>query len=176
MACGLHQQRKERAADRGSAVHDWIEQYLKTGIKPATPKDQQEAAGVVAFLKWERDHGVKFIASELLVYSKKHDFGGLMDAKAKIDGKVCAIDFKTSSGVYNEHRYQVAAYQAADMEEGSRPAINGDKHIIRLDKETGAFEPHVFGDQDADFSAFLGLLATAKREKTLQDEWRKENT
>jgi len=121
--------------------------------------------GVTAFLRWIKEYKVKFIESERLVYSKKYDYVGLMDLKARINGKLALVDFKTSKGVYNEYRYQVAAYLYADQEE------SGDKYeecwIIKFDKDDGNFEAHKIEDFEDDYKAFLGALQVKKREKVL---------
>lgn len=170
-ASKLHQQKKEEAATKGSQVHAWIEQYINAKLnpenqKPEMPEDEQIVNGVIAFLNWEKDHNVKFVATEKIVYSKKHDYVGLMDCEAIIDGKRSVVDFKTSTGVYNEMRYQVAAYRAADEEETGKK-YDGPNWIIRFDKDTAEFEPHEFNEQAKDFKAFLGALALKNREKEL---------
>ena len=161
---------KRQAAASGTLVHQWAEKYI-AGEKPKIPKDKKVSNGVLAFLKWVEDHDIKFIASELLVYSLKHDYAGLMDCKFTMGAEKHKIvhcgDFKTSSGIYNEMRYQVAAYQHADAEESGQKY--GSKWIIRFDKNTGDFEAHEFPESDhkKDFKAFLGCLAIRRREADL---------
>ncbi|HPQ42907.1 MAG TPA: hypothetical protein PKZ42_01670 [Syntrophales bacterium] len=171
-ASKLHQQKKEEAANKGSEVHNWIEQYINSKLKkntekPTMPKDEQILNGVLAFLDWEKQHKVKFLATEKLIYSKKHNYVGLMDAKAKIDGRVCVVDFKTSSGLYNEMRYQVAAYQGADEEETGEQ-YTGNRWLIRFDKNTAEFEAHELADFKKDYKTFIACLEVRRREKELQ--------
>lgn len=171
-ACHLWEVEREKAADLGTQIHAWIESYIKAQLypkqyeAPKMPEDEKIQNGAMAFLRWLDENKVRFIASELLVYSKKYDYVGLMDAKAVVNGRTCVIDFKSSNGVYTDHRYQVAAYQAADEEE-SKKLYTGDRWIIRLGKETGEFEAHQLGDFQKDFKAFLGLLDVKRREKEL---------
>lgn len=169
-ASKLHAQRKEQAATKGTMVHAWIEEYINAKLTgkdtPAMPKEQEILNGVLAFQQWEQAHNVEFIATEKIVYSKKHDYVGLMDCEAIIDDKRSVVDFKTSSGVYNEMRYQVAAYRAADEEE-TRNKYDGPNWIIRFDKDTAEFEVKEFNEQAKDFKAFLGALALKKRDKEL---------
>ena len=170
-ASKLHAQRKEEAAAKGSEVHAWIENYINSKLKknvqrPAMPKDEQILNGVLAFLNWETEHKVRFLSTEKIVYSKKHNYVGLMDTKAKIDRKICAVDFKTSSGIYNEMRYQISAYRSADEEE-TGIKYDGPNWIIRFDKNTAEFEAYSFDEQANDFKAFLGALAIKRREKEL---------
>ncbi len=82
----------------------------------------------------EKQHKVKFVSTERIVYSKKHDYIGKMDAEAMVDGKRVLVDFKTSSGLYNSVRMQTAAYQKADEEEGAK-SYKG-RWAIRISRKT----------------------------------------
>lgn len=161
-----HREKKEEAAAIGSVVHEWAENYIKTG-KRDLPKDNDPAMnGIVAFLKWVDEHKVEFISSERFVYSRRNDYAGIMDAEARINGKHCVIDFKTSKRLYPEMRFQTAAYQMAAEEEGT--LFEGDRWIVRFDKETGEFEAHEHGDLEQDFAAFMSALTIKKRLKELK--------
>lgn len=170
-----HTIRKEAAATSGSKVHEWAEQYIMHKLKrikelPEMPTEEPVRLGVMAFLKWVDEHKIKFLDTELLVYSKKHKYVGLMDCKFTMGGSekhkiVHAGDFKTSKAVYNEMRYQVSAYQEADVEESGE--VYGSKWILRFDKLTGEFEAHEYGDHEKDFKVFLACLAIKTREKEL---------
>ncbi|MGY3406079.1 hypothetical protein ACVWZV_002192 [Bradyrhizobium sp. GM5.1] len=131
--CGIHEQKKQEAADIGTQAHDWIEKYVK-GEQPEMPEQREVQIAVNAFLDWVAANKVKFISSERVVYSKKHDYIGKMDIEAKVNGKLCLIDIKTSSGIYNTFGMQTAAYLKADEEESGRK-YHG-RWIIRLSKET----------------------------------------
>lgn len=139
--CDLHAVRKQQAADLGKEIHEWCEKYIKHNLKikgyekmPEMPEKPEVQIGVMAFLDWEKEHKVKFISSERVVYSKKHDFIGTMDIEAKIDGKLCLVDLKSSNGLYNTVRLQTAAYVLADEEESKRKYKG--RWAIRLAKET----------------------------------------
>ena len=140
-ACGLHEVRKQEAADTGSKIHDWAEQYIRHKLKekgfeqlPEMPDGPAVQIGVMAFLDWEKEHKVKFLSSERVVYSKKHDFIGKMDIEAKIDGDLCMVDLKSSNGLYNSVNMQTAAYAKADEEESGREYVG--RWAIRLAKES----------------------------------------
>ena len=131
---------------------------------PNKEDDENVFNGALAFLKWTSKHGVKFVSTERLVYSRTHGYGGLMDAEAIVDGKLRVIDFKTSKkkkpktkkikgeyvpipcalcskndcgGVYDEFRFQTAAYRAAAEEEGSK--YDADRMIVSFDKDSAGF-------------------------------------
>lgn len=116
-----------KALDAGSRIHEAIEVYLKTGKEPYT-KDDQVVSGFLAFLEWKDAHKVEPIALEETVYG--YDFAGTLDFYGMFDGKRYVIDWKSSKGVYDEMRYQVAGYKSTKRDcEGCG--------ILRLDKETG---------------------------------------
>jgi len=131
--CTLHEERKKESANIGTQVHDWIEKYIK-GEKPEIPETKEAQIGVNAFIDWVQSNKVKFISSERVVYSKKHDFIGKMDIEAKVNGKLCLIDIKTSNGLYNTYGMQTAAYLKADEEESGKKYEG--RWLIRLAKET----------------------------------------
>ena len=176
-ASKLHAQRKEEAAALGTQVHKWAEDYIGAKISKridiALPTDERVLNGVLAFLKWVKEHKVKFLESERVIYSKKHKYIGTMDCVFTMGEEKHKIkhvgDFKTSKGVYDEMIFQVTAYEEAYKEETK--AKFGDKFILRFDKETAEFEPHVIPKEDHkdDLAAFVGLLTAKKRLMILEE-------
>ena len=132
-ASTIHEEKKKEAADIGTEIHDWIEKYVK-GEKPDMPESKEAQIGVTAFLQWTDENKVKFLSSERVVYSKKHDYIGKMDIEAKVNGKLCLIDIKSSNGLYNTYNLQTAAYVMADEEESDRKYQG--RWLIRVAKET----------------------------------------
>lgn len=131
--CTLYEEKKEEAATIGDQAHNWVEAYIK-GESLDMPESREAQIAVNAFLDWEKANNVKFISSERVIYSKKHDFIGKMDIEAKVNGKLCLIDIKTSGSIYNTYYMQTAAYLRADEEESGRKYKG--RWIIRLAKET----------------------------------------
>ena len=129
----LHSVRKQEAATIGDMAHSWIEKYLK-GEKPEMPDHDSAVIAVNAFLDWVKEHKVKFISSERIVYSKKYDYSGKLDAEAIVDGKLCLVDIKTGNDLRNDVKLQTAAYLMADIEE-SKKKYKG-RWAVRLAKET----------------------------------------
>lgn len=170
--------KRDEAASIGSQVHDWAQAFaLAKGTGMALPMlpesaDQRVLAGIHAFLDWFNSHDVQFLAVESLVYSREHDYVGTFDLYAKIDGKLSLGDYKTGSGVYSEHRYQLSGYWMAHEEEhgsGIEQAL-----ILHFDKATGAFEVHTLdrAEHEKNRIVFLAALAIKEREKELAAEWR----
>ena len=151
---------KEKAADIGSSIHNWIEMKIK-GLEPAIPEDDKVKNGVLAFLKWQNENNIKWLENEKIVYSKKYNYIGKLDAIAKIKGKTYLIDYKSGKAIYPEFYLQTAGYQLAYEEEHGKK-IDG-RMLIHLGKEDGAFECKEVDDYKKDSEAFLGLLKTKKR-------------
>jgi len=162
-----HTIRKQEAANMGKLIHKWIENYIK-GNKPKMPTDEKVKNGILAFLRWTDQNKVKFLNSEKIVCSKKHKYAGIIDAEAKVNGALAIVDFKSSNGLYNEMRYQVAGQQCA-LEEMTGKKY-GERWIIHFNKNTGEFHDHLIEDYKKDLSAFIGLLAVAKRESELNSK------
>ncbi len=187
IARAMHTKRLKEAGDSGTLVHAFAEAYIRSKIEgteqPQIPNQYDEPQvfnGTLAFMRWVREHNVEFISTERLVYSIEHGFAGLMDAECIVDGKKRVIDFKTSKakkgkedvecsmcgklgcgGIYDEFRFQTAAYQLAAEEEGSR--YEGERMIISFNKEDAEFSIHELDGYEEDKQAFLGLLSAKKR-------------
>jgi hypothetical protein len=122
------------AANIGSMVHDFAERTLK-GETVKLPQDPQVAAGCKAFLAWQELHKIEPIHLERIVFSKQWYYCGTVDFYGKIDGELCVVDFKTSSGLYLEMMLQLAGYAVALEEEFEKNIDVG--WVVRLDKKTG---------------------------------------
>lgn len=154
-----HRRKKEGAADVGTHVHLWLEQYI-TGLKPAIPEDPQEKKMIEAFLKWEEEVKPKWLASEKRVYALSTHTAGTLDFIAEINGKVYLGDFKTSSGIYNEMFWQTSAYQY--MLQEMEPTRRIDGHIIVNIQKTGKIETRESFDYHTNIKAFLACLTMYK--------------
>ena len=73
-------------------------------------KDKKATNAIKQFLSWEKKNKVEWLASELVLASKKYLFAGTLDAVARVNGVLTVIDFKTSSMIGSDAFLQVAAY------------------------------------------------------------------
>lgn len=171
-ACDQYNVKRDTAADTGTQIHNWIEQYVK-GSKPEIPEDQKVANGVMAFLDWVEKNEVKILQSERLVYSKEYGYVGTLDAVAEVNGKKYILDFKSSKGIYETMLYQTAAYLKAWNEEHGDNIVN--RYILKLGKEDGEFQAESFenlNDLQKDFECFKSLLFLKQRDKDLY-QWKR---
>ena len=166
-----YSRKSEKACSIGNQVHEWAEDYVTAKIfdrnkELILPKDINARAGVIAFLEWDKEHDIKYLESERLVYSKEHNFVGIFDCMAEIDGKITLIDFKTSKRFYPmEMGMQTAGYQIAYEEEIGKI---DQRMIVRFDKETGEFESHIMKNDDLEKRLFLSALELKKGEKEIK--------
>src|SRR3990167_465713 len=180
-----HNEKKKEAGNLGTAIHALAEQWIRwkageAGIfEPKVPDDERLRNGFAAFLWAGEKHKIKFHNSEVKVYSKKHKYGGTMDADGEVTpcgdpaccgdapqvAELAVIDFKTSNGLYDEMKMQVTGYKEAREEE------LGMKYksfwLMRFGKETkidehgvefAEFELHRYSVDECPrhFAAFLG--------------------
>lgn len=130
---------KDAAAEIGSEIHGWIEGYIRHKLKqpgfkdlPDMPKFPEAITGINSFFEWEKKHKVKFISTESVRYSIEHDYVGIEDVEFEADSEHCDGDFKSSNGLYNGVRAQLAAYAKARMEEGGKKCR--ERWAIRISK------------------------------------------
>ena len=143
------------ALEIGNDTHQWIEHYIKYGHACTEPEDYISKS-VNAFLDWTTEYNPEWVDAERKVYCDKYKYAGTVDAVAKINDRVCVIDFKTSKKVYKPYHLQVTAYaQAIKRMDGLRRWPLG--IILRLDKETGKFEHKVF-EPKHNFNTFKKCL------------------
>ena len=155
------------AADIGTQAHSILERYPDCGTPPDGPVGRCVSGGI----DWLQSHTVEFVEREYLIYSRRYRFSGRFDGLARVDGVLSLIDWKTSTGLYPEFRLQTAAYVHAYEEEHPDQRIE-QRILIRLGKEDGVFDPHVFDRKSlrADFNAFLAALRLHNRLKTIKQE------
>ena len=188
---------KVSGGDTGTLIHDFAEAFAKAKIEGTelptldhldeSIEEQRKAInGIAAFLDWYNDNDVEFLEMEKLVYYNSLlagdtqegepiiEYYGFLDLVARVNGKVAVVDYKSSKGIYNDQRYQVAGYRVAyDSDEPANKSDCG--MIVNFNKLTGELiPPAVYDDEETrkDFTAFLGLRMAALREKQLDKEWK----
>ena len=93
----------KQAAERGSAVHEWIENFILTGEQK--PIELAYQIYIDYFLDWYKEYQPEFISSELRMTNEKDGYKGIIDTIFyyidKYTGKkvLCMCDWKTSSNL-----------------------------------------------------------------------------
>ena len=153
-----------KAGDRGTLVHQAIEQYGLTGTAPDPqdfePEDRKRIQGVA---KWLLDNEPEFVVQEVRTASINHSYVGTFDALCRMkDGDLWLLDWKTSKRVYpDQHFPQLCAYLEAEKEAGypdGEPVKSGIVHI----PESGRVKLHENTDSFHDFYVLLAQYRSAK--------------
>ena len=93
----------KQAAERGSAVHEWIENFILTGEPGKIELAYQ--IYIDYFLDWYNEYQPEFMSSELRMTNEKDGYKGIIDTifyyNDKSSGKkiLCMCDWKTSSNL-----------------------------------------------------------------------------
>jgi len=167
-----HTNKRNKAADIGTMIHEWIDSYIKSLIEkknpPKRPLNKEMKAAVDGFFKWAKENKVQIIANEQKVYSMKYKYAGTLDLEAMVNGKRTMIDIKSSNAIYPEYFLQAVAYSNARKEEFGNK-FPGGLLIVRLSKEDKEKEIRPFEVRKVDekeikiyFNAFLNCLQIYK--------------
>lgn len=146
---------RDRAAEIGTVVHEWIERYAGAAIRGhrlriPLPENEQARRGVEAFIGWTEAHDVKFLESERPIYSRSGDYAGTVDIIAEVNGVLSVLDVKTSTRVYPQYALQLAAYWLAWEEDeevtaslaGREPRRIQQGLVVHVSKTNGLFAVH----------------------------------
>ena len=101
----------QTAADRGTAIHNAIDNYNRFGIIDLPP----ELSGYMqAYTNWEHDNSPEVYATEYRLYHKYLRYTGTADMICSIRGEDTLIDFKSSVTVSDRlTAVQLTAYANA---------------------------------------------------------------
>lgn len=165
-------QTRDKAATRGTSVHQGLEDWARMGWLPNPanfpPQEEPYVRGVTAFIEAVQPEPVEV---ELMVGSVRHGYAGRFDLLArtqemevrtgprtvrKVPAGLGLLDLKTSSGVYDSHFLQLAAYREA-LEECGYP--RPDYEAVIHARDDGTFD---FKVNEKTPYQFLSLLYTYK--------------
>jgi len=124
---------RDKAGNIGTAVHDYVETYTKTGVIPEI-KDEDQKKMFDKFVEWADEEGIKFLASEQKVYSAEHFYAGTFDFVFEKDGKKYIGDLKTAKDIYNTNYVQMAGYHICLKEMGKIEDLHG-YCVVNIPKE-----------------------------------------
>lgn len=93
-----------KAAAKGTAVHESIQNYCENGLFPQTQEGY-------SWMKAEDEHNIQWIANEYLV--SHGNFASKIDILAFVDGELSIIDIKRTSKIhYDTTTLQTSLYKA----------------------------------------------------------------
>ena len=86
----------DRAAQRGTAIHNAIENYIEFGVRDIPPL---YAGYFEAFIQWWERRKPEPLALEKRVYHKILRYAGTADLICMIDGRLTLVDYKSSAQI-----------------------------------------------------------------------------
>jgi hypothetical protein len=146
-----HMSSSNKGINIGTLVHQYAEDYvqhLMNGIdEPEFPNNEEAQESAIEFLSWMDEHDVEPVATEQMVFHPDLGYAGTYDLKAFVDGELLVVDYKTGSGIYEEHYAQVTAYYEAEKLRTDDETIDGIA-IVRFPKDSAGFEVETITDDD----------------------------
>lgn len=103
--------KRDKAGDRGTAVHNTIEALTRGEPLPANLTTEDEVDCAIAAEAFMKRRGSTVLGVELTVYNPAVGYAGTLDLwEIDADGVTWILDYKTSTAVYAEYAVQLAAY------------------------------------------------------------------
>lgn len=142
----------ERAAKRGTAIHNAVENFAKFGIEDIPP---DYAGYFQAFLKWWELQQPEVLATECRVYHKILRYAGTADLLCVIGGRVTLVDYKSSAQVNSKLcAVQLEGYDRAFESHGVKIE---DRLILHLSRD-GKYAAVPFQRSTKCWSVFSALM------------------
>lgn len=154
----------DRAADRGTTIHEWLEKAMLgeqvPNLEGEATEYEQAAHG------WLDAFGPEPVLLECTMFAPS--YAGTADGIVKIGGEIWLIDFKTSKGLYESAALQLAALYACPIV-ASGDSWEDRPHIDRV----AAIRIGVDGEYDMLEVDKLDVHAKAFRACLKMWEWKK---
>ncbi len=153
---------RDKAADVGTITHLLIMAHLTRKEIDLTEYSQQDIDTaqhcMMSYHEWEKAHKVEPLLVETPLSSDIYGYGGTPDCLAKVNGELELLDFKTSTAIWNDYFYQLAAYRQLCIEKGYKDLNRA--RILRFGKDGDAgFEDRLITKFDNEFELFLHCLS-----------------
>ena len=116
---------KEAAGDKGSKVHEAIEDIIRGKVVKMDDKylnrttEQMEELSLdeynclMGFTDWVNTQKPKFLQSEFVIFDDVIGYAGTVDCICEIGGQKFLVDFKSGQYIWPEYELQVSAYKHA---------------------------------------------------------------
>lgn len=151
---GVDKEVMERAAERGTAVHNSIENWVRYGIQDVAPKYRGYFNG---FLAWAETYKPQILGTECRIYHKFMWYAGTADLPCIVNGDRTMVDVKTTSQLQEMlARVQLEAYVRAYDSHG----VSFDKKAILHLRRDGTFKFEPYQSNDTEAWVTFGALLT----------------
>ena len=152
---------RDSMAGVGTLAHamahaDLAGEPLTEDLTEYSPKEISLAENaLIKFFDWRKAHDFKPVLLEAPLVSEEHRYGGTIDAYGLLDGVPALIDLKTSGNIYDDMKYQLAAYRQLLREHGYEVQS---ARILRIGRdESEGFDEKIFGGLDRAWQVFWHL-------------------
>ena len=162
---------RNKAANVGTIVHARIMYYYKgfevdnSNISPEVWEMTENS--MKSFYEWARSRNVKPILIEEPLVSELYQYGGTFDIYGEMDDELTLLDFKSGSGLYDEHFIQLSGYLQLLREKGHEV-----KKIVILNIPKGPDDSFTLKSMSADE---YSLLLRFKKFIKLVEIWHLDN-
>lgn len=167
-----HMKSSNKGMNIGTLVHQYAEDYIQHLMngydEPDFPNNEEAQEAAIEFLDWLEKHDVEPLLTEQMVFHPELRYAGTYDLKSFVDGDLLITDFKTGSGIYEEHYAQVTAYYEAEQLR-TDDSLDG-ICIVRFPKDSAGFEYETITDDDEleqHFEGFKGCRKVYEWEESL---------
>lgn len=143
-----------RAADKGTAVHNAIENWIKFEIKDIPSENE---GYFDAFMKWWQQYRPEVVGSEIRVCNRLMQYAGTIDLVAYINGELTLVDYKSTYTLSDMLcAVQIEAYSKALESMG----VKVDKKCVLHLKRDGSFGYKYYESRDAKYWRVFSALKT----------------
>lgn len=149
---GIATKTLNKAAAKGTEVHNSIENWLKFGIEDISP---ERKPFFDAFQDWWGKHDIQIVGSEVKIFHKILLYGGTADLLAYIDGTLSLVDYKTTYSISN---MTCAPQLEAYVQALASHSVSVERKLILHLKKDGSYQERDYPVKDIKaWKAFCAL-------------------
>ena len=168
--------KRDQAADIGTAAHEMTEAFLKGEdpiarrdvLLPNEPDRLKATQAYEMFQEWWGQTNLKVYRQEIPLVSNQYGFGGTPDWILETPKGLAIGDIKTSNGIYVDYLIQVAAYKQLWEENYPNEPITAGFHICRFSKDFPDFDHKYCAELDQAWEQFKLFLQAYQIDKVLK--------
>jgi hypothetical protein len=166
-------QKWKDGADRGTAVHDYIQSYAE-GKKPTLSEDIGIAKLQKSTQDWFNSRVNTVFSVEKLVYNASPMYAGKYDLEAEVgEHGRCLVDYKTGASLNYSQAYpiQLVGYMYAYLNQNSGNPFG--RLIVHINRDTGDIEERYYSPKTyvRDLSVWLSIVNIHNYTIDYKKEW-----
>lgn len=167
-----HTKERDKAAVRGTAVHELAEKLITTGEITLGAGEENLRPYIEHYADLLEAMNITPLYAEIMLGNRSQWYAGTTDLIADIDGQTWLLDLKTSNHIHGSYALQCAAYANAEFyidDTGCEaPMMHIDRiGAIHLQPDGAIFHP--FDDLNGAWDAFLAVKKVNDLSKTIKN-------